>query len=70
MTGQSTMGISVEPARQSVTEQIFEALQDKILRLELPPNSKVSEIEVARQSHVSRQPVRDAFYQGKQAATS
>lgn len=50
------------PDRPSVADQVFETLQAGILTLELPPGSKLSEVEVASQMEVSRQPVRDAFY--------
>ncbi|MDZ4093381.1 MAG: GntR family transcriptional regulator [Paracoccaceae bacterium] len=48
--------------RPSVADQVFEALHAQILALELPPGTKMSEVDVARQMDVSRQPVRDAFY--------
>jgi DNA-binding GntR family transcriptional regulator len=37
-------------------------LHSQILLLELPPGTKMSEVEVAKALGVSRQPVRDAFY--------
>ncbi|MDT8854313.1 GntR family transcriptional regulator [Paracoccaceae bacterium Fryx2] len=49
-------------SRPSVTDQVFDMLHAQVLTLELPPGAKLSEIEVARQMGVSRQPVRDAFY--------
>lgn len=53
----------VEPiARTSVTDQVFETLYQKVLSLDLPPGTKLSELDVARQLGVSRQPVRDAFF--------
>lgn len=45
----------------NVADQIFDLLQQRILSLELPPRTKLSEAEVARQMGVSRQPVREAF---------
>ncbi|MGY8789871.1 MAG: GntR family transcriptional regulator [Pseudomonadales bacterium] len=45
----------------SVSDQVFEVLQQRILSLELPPRTKISEAAVADQMGVSRQPVRDAF---------
>lgn len=48
--------------RASIADQVFGALQQKILSLELPPGTKLSEVDVATQMDVSRQPVRDAFY--------
>ncbi len=46
----------------TVTDQIFGLLYDRVVNLTLPPGAKLSEIEVAAQMGVSRQPVRDAFY--------
>ncbi len=48
--------------RPSVADQVFDALQRHILSLALPPGAKISEVEIAQQMGVSRQPVRDAFY--------
>jgi len=48
--------------RASVADSVFEELHRQILRLELPPGTKLSEFDVARALGVSRQPVRDAFY--------
>jgi len=45
----------------TVADQVFDALRRRILSLELPPSTKISEAEVARQMGVSRQPVREAF---------
>lgn len=54
---------SLDPVvRPSVADQVFEALHTQILALELPPGTKMSEVDVGRQMGVSRQPVRDAFY--------
>lgn len=50
------------PQRASAADQVFDALYRQIVTLELEPMVKVSETEVARQTGVSRQPVRDAFY--------
>jgi GntR family transcriptional regulator, rspAB operon transcriptional repressor len=53
----------LEPiSRPSVTDAVFEELHRQILALELPPGTKMSEVDVARLMGVSRQPVRDAFY--------
>lgn len=52
----------LEPiARPSVADQVFDVLQQRILTLDLPPGTKMSEAEVAAQMGVSRQPVREAF---------
>lgn len=48
--------------RASVADQVFDALHQQVLSLALPPGTKISEAEVAKQLNVSRQPVRDAFY--------
>lgn len=47
---------------QSVTDTVFEELNQQILSLDLPPGTKVSEVDVAKALGVSRQPVRDAFF--------
>lgn len=56
---------ALPPIRQSsaptVADQVFDVLQARILRLDLPPRTRISEAEVARQMGVSRQPVREAF---------
>ncbi|KEO58366.1 GntR family transcriptional regulator [Thioclava indica] len=49
-------------ARTLVTDAVFNHLQQQVLALALPPGTKISEVEVAKQLGVSRQPVRDAFY--------
>lgn len=54
---------ALDDARQpSMTDQVFQALYDRVIDLTLPPGTKLSEAEVAAQMGVSRQPVRDAFY--------
>lgn len=45
----------------TVADQVFDALQQRILTLDLPPRIKISEAEVAKTMGVSRQPVREAF---------
>lgn len=47
---------------QTATDQVFESLYKAVISLQLPPGTKVSEAEIARQLDVSRQPVRDAFF--------
>lgn len=49
-------------ARPSAADLIFNELHRQVLTLELRPGAKLSEVDVARQMGVSRQPVRDAFY--------
>jgi len=53
--------ISTTPAK-TATDQIFQTLYDAVVSLKLLPGTKVSEIDIARQLNVSRQPVRDAFF--------
>lgn len=43
------------------SDTVYQKLREKILHLELPPLSSVSEIETAATYDVSRTPVRDAF---------
>ena len=45
----------------TVADQVFDAVHANILSLALPPNTKLSEVEVAKKMGVSRQPVREAF---------
>ncbi len=47
---------------KTVTDQVYDALYQRVVNLTLPPGAKLSEAEVAAQMGVSRQPVRDAFY--------
>jgi GntR family transcriptional regulator, rspAB operon transcriptional repressor len=51
-----------DSARPSVADQVFAELRNAILSLQIRPGAKLSEVEVAAQMGVSRQPVRDAFY--------
>lgn len=54
---------ALEPIKiPSITDTVFEELYQQILSLELPPGTKVSEVEVAKALGISRQPVRDAFF--------
>ena len=46
----------------SAADLVYEEIYDRIVTLDLPPGSRISEADVARQMGVSRQPVRDAFY--------
>ncbi len=46
----------------SATDHVFKALYAAVISIELPPGTKVSEAELAKQLDVSRQPVRDAFF--------
>ncbi len=62
MAASSALRALAPPDRPTIADQVFESLQAGILSLELPPGAKLSEIDVASQMEVSRQPVRDAFY--------
>lgn len=62
MAGKLNIG-ALEPMRSpSVTDLVYEHLYKQVVETDLPPGAKLSEVEVARQLGVSRQPVRDAFY--------
>ncbi|KGJ06521.1 GntR family transcriptional regulator [Paracoccus halophilus] len=45
----------------STAPQVYDWLRDVILRCELPPGARLSEIEIGKRIGVSRQPVREAF---------
>lgn len=55
------LGLSTKRA-PTVTDLVFEDLYDRVIKLELMPGTKLSEVEIAKQMDVSRQPVRDAFF--------
>jgi DNA-binding GntR family transcriptional regulator len=46
----------------SVTDLVYAELYQRVIGLDLPPGTKLSEAEVSKRMGVSRQPVRDAFY--------
>ena len=48
-------------SRRTAADDVFERLHADIVGLKLVPGAKLSEVEVARQFDVSRQPVREAF---------
>lgn len=50
-----------QPPQPTIADQVFDVLHARILTLELPPETKISEAEVAAKMGVSRQPVREAF---------
>ncbi|WP_439521882.1 GntR family transcriptional regulator [Marivita sp.] len=56
-----TLPIIQHSPQPTVSDQVFNALQQRILSLELPPQTKISEADVAKKMGVSRQPVREAF---------
>lgn len=59
------MSLAIEPLGTppvSATDQVFDALYGAVISVKLPPGTKVSEADIAKQLGVSRQPVRDAFF--------
>lgn len=50
-----------EGERRTTADDVFERLHSDIVNLRLLPGTKLSEVEVAKRSDVSRQPVREAF---------
>lgn len=62
MPGNGALSMLEPIQRASIADSVFDELHRQILRLELPPGTKLSEFDVARALGVSRQPVRDAFY--------
>tara|TARA_R110002096_G_scaffold14582_1_gene50561 strand:+ start:27451 stop:28140 length:690 start_codon:yes stop_codon:yes gene_type:complete len=50
-----------ETKRQTTAEEVFESLRADIVALRIAPGTKLSEVEVAKNYSVSRQPVREAF---------
>ncbi len=55
------MSLSSAPQHIPAAQQAYQALHDRILRLEIEPGQSVSEKEISSQIGVSRQPVREAF---------
>jgi DNA-binding GntR family transcriptional regulator len=54
---------ALEPSRPpTAADRIFETLYRQVVTLELPPGTRLSEVDVAGRMGVSRQPVRDAFW--------
>lgn len=49
-------------ATGSATNRAFDAIYAAVISTDLPPGTRVSEGELAKQLDVSRQPVRDAFF--------
>ena len=62
MSVQGTLKVLERLERPSIADTVFEELNRQILTLDLPPGTKMSEVDVAEALGVSRQPVRDAFY--------
>jgi DNA-binding GntR family transcriptional regulator len=48
--------------RPTIADQVFDTLHGRILSLDLAPGVRLSEVDVAAQMGISRQPVRDAFF--------
>lgn len=44
-----------------IAPQLFRALRHRIVHNDLPPGTRISETEIAREFGISRQPVREAF---------
>lgn len=51
----------VAAVRRTSADDVFDHLQSEIVSLRILPGTKMSEVEVASQFGISRQPVRDAF---------
>jgi DNA-binding GntR family transcriptional regulator len=50
-----------DSARRTTTDEIFDSIYTEIVSMRLEPGTKLSEVDIARQFNVSRQPVREAF---------
>lgn len=61
LQGQAMRRGDANYSRRTTTDDIFDQLYADITSLILKPGSKVSEVEIAKQFDVSRQPVREAF---------
>jgi DNA-binding GntR family transcriptional regulator len=51
----------VEARRESVTDQVFEAIRTAIVNRELPPGHRLSEAKLAAELRVSKTPVRETL---------
>lgn len=47
--------------RNTAADEVFHHLHDRIVSLKLVPGTRISEVEIAREFNISRQPVREAF---------
>ncbi|MBB5721534.1 DNA-binding GntR family transcriptional regulator [Loktanella ponticola] len=56
----TTKPTAIDPTR-AVSPQLFTCLRDRIVRSELEPGTRLSEVDVATFYNTSRQPVREAF---------
>lgn len=50
-----------ELGRRTTVDDVFDRLHADIVTLKLEPGTRMSEVEIARQFNISRQPVREAF---------
>ena len=57
---QTTKQDAIDPSR-AVSPQLYERLRDRIVRSELAPGTRLSEVDIAAYYTTSRQPVREAF---------
>ncbi|MDE0112629.1 MAG: GntR family transcriptional regulator [Albidovulum sp.] len=53
--------LSKKLERKTNADDVFDFLHGQIVSLQLLPGTRISEVEIARQFDVSRQPVREAF---------
>jgi len=56
------MDIKASLNRETLVDRIVDILEDRILKGELPPRTKLSEIQVANEFRVSRVPAREALH--------
>lgn len=54
--------LALDTERRTTTDLVFDQLHDDINTMKLPPGTRLSEVDIAQQFGVSRQPVRDAFF--------
>lgn len=53
--------VLTKPDRRTNADDVFDFLHGEIVSLNLLPGTRISEVEIAKQFDVSRQPVREAF---------
>lgn len=53
--------IDGETKRRTSADEVFRKLKSDIISMRLTPDTKLSEVEIAKRCNVSRQPVREAF---------
>lgn len=53
--------LDLEQTRRTTADDVFDRLRGQIVSLQLPPGTRLSEADVARELNISRQPVREAF---------